>query len=1084
MSSSAFDQSNNSNREFFNSLGGIVWRMDMEKHSLTQINNVVFSLLGYTADECLRERTLWNDSLHKDDQDRLNRELLQGITFYDTVVRRRRKDGSWCWLREIVNIVGGERGQPTLTFGISLDAASVAQQRDESNLLLDSVPAEIYYKDLENRIMYINKSAADSLGKTSDEISGKSCWELFPEEADAYWADDLSVINSGLPKISIIEPLLTATGEKKWVQTDKIPCRDNNGELIGILCFVIDITENIIAHDEMHQAKQQAEHSLRESEERLESLAKHMPGLIYQFVLKEDGSTSLPYVSESCRILLEFEPEELKKMASKLIETTIHEDDQPTILQAIQDSARTMDVFKFEGRVVTRTGKTRWVQASSTPSKLQNGDILWNGMMMDISDLKAAQEKIKHLNQDLAQRVGILAAVNRELELLTHKLEVAYDQALQASRLKSEFVANISHEVRTPISAVIGMSDLLLDTALTDEQKQFAKIVRESAESLLTIINDILDFSKIEAGKIELESIEFSISSILESCAELLSSTARRKKLELITEIDPSIPEVLSGDPVRIRQILLNLASNAIKFTEHGEVTLRAVQTTREAGRTNVKIEVSDTGIGISEEARRLLFQPFVQADGSTTRRYGGTGLGLSICKNLVELMGGEIGVSSSVGHGSTFWFTVPFMHKFEQPEEVADLSTANVLVVDEGQATRIILENYLTSAMVRTTFATTHAEVIEKLNRAFRDTEPFNIILINLANESIDAFELARYILESPTLAQAKIVFLTSFDEREKINSALAMGVSACLTKPIRQSQLLETLRAFCTGNDSAPLIDQPMEPVSTTVTTRRRHFETEKPVAIDLRCYSDKPILLAEDNPVMQELGVRQLTKMGVTAHAVSTGREVVDAIKSGDYALILMDCQMPEMDGFEATRTIRQLEKSTGKHIPIIAMTASAMRGDRENCIAAGMDDYMSKPVGKQQLISVLERWLGSEQKSAEVQPVLSFDPGVNDPSAPLDVSKLSELYGEQGIPEILSSFMAEGDKLLKSIKHHLGQHDDKDLATEAHQLKGLSAVMTIENMEKLSQELERAAKQSSWDQAEEIYKRLDSCFDFHS
>ncbi len=1077
MSSTEAEQSNIPNKEFFNSLGAIVWQMDTNNHALTQINSAVTSLLGYSVEECLHTKGIWPDVLHKDDAERLTQEFKKGITFYDTVLRRRKKDGTYSWLREIVNIVG-EKGKSSMMFGISLDASNIIQQREETQLILDSVPAMVWYKDRQNCILHINKAAAESIGKTADELIGKSCYEIYPDEADQYYEDDLAVINSGLSKVSIIEQVLTASGDKKWVQTDKIPCRDPDGTIVGVIVFATDVTEKKIAHDELAIARSQAETSRKESEAKFETLAKHMPGLIYQFIIHTDGSQSFPYISESCLTMLEYETEELIEDPELVFGTIIYPDDRELMAQAIGEALTKMAIFKFEGRIVTRSGRVRWVQASSSPEILPNGDILWNGMMMDISDLKTAQDKIKHLNQDLAQRVGILAAVNRELELLTHKLEVAYDQALQASRLKSEFVANISHEVRTPISAVIGMSELLLDTALTDEQKQFAKIVRESAESLLTIINDILDFSKIEAGKIELESIEFSINSILESCAELLSSTARRKGIELLTEIDPAIPHVLSGDPVRLRQILLNLTSNAIKFTERGEVVLRAVQVAHDSGSTLLQIEVCDTGIGLSEEGRRLLFQPFVQADGSTTRRYGGTGLGLSICKRLVELMGGEIGVRSTEGEGSIFWFTVPFSHKQESQHETGDLKDAKVLVIDQAPASRIILENYLASALIKATFAHSSTTAMEILNQSFQDAEPFNVIIINLGNETIDAFELARNILESPTLSTAKIIFLTSFDEREKVNKALAMGIANCLTKPIRQAQLVETIRSLCGAHTFSKSESPPLSPqlLSSSIV---QHDTAASPANRITSAYkNEKPILLAEDNQVMQELGVRQLKKMGITAYPVNSGLEAVAAVKAGDYALILMDCQMPEMDGFEATRVIRNLEKITGKHIPIIAMTASAMRGDREHCIAAGMDDYLSKPVGKQQLLSVLERWLGEGGPPAP--STINFDPERCDPDAPLDVVKLNALYGEQGMPELLHSFIGESEKLLKSVKHHLDQHNDKDLATEAHQLKGLSAVMTIEDLEKLSLELERAAKESSWEQADEIYARLDSCF----
>lgn len=1092
------DQSNNSNKEFLNSLSTIVWKMDMQTRSLTQINNTVYPLLGYTSEECMQNQSLWDDTLHKDDKSRLNKEIQEGATFYDRVVRRRKKDGSFLWLREIVNIVQ-ETGKPPRMFGVSLNAASALQHQDDTQMILDSVPAMVWYKDTENRILLVNKAAAAASGVKPEDLNGKSCWELYPDEADQYYQDDLSVINSGKPRIGILEQVVARGGEKIWVQTDKIPCFDDNGKVVGIICFVIDVTDNKLKHDELNLARAVAELSLKETEARLDTVTRHMPGLIYQFKIHADGQRSFPYMSESCRGMTEYGPDELQANP-ELAFDIIHEEDRPLLAQAIQESIDTMDIFKWEGRMVTPSGKLRWVQASSTPTIQSNGDVVWNGMMMDISDLKTAQDKIKHLNQDLAQRVGILAAVNRELELLTHKLEVAYDQALQASRLKSEFVANISHEVRTPISAVIGMSDLLLDTALSDEQKQFAKIVRESAESLLTIINDILDFSKIEAGKVELENIEFEVHSILESCAELLSSTARRKGLELVTEIDPQIPKTLSGDPVRLRQILLNLTSNAIKFTERGEVTLRAVRiNTDNNGQIWLRIEVIDTGIGVSEEARRLLFHPFVQADGSTTRRYGGTGLGLSICKNLVELMGGEIGVESREGEGSTFWFTVPFTYHQDDSIPPGDLRSARVLIVDQAQASRVILENYFSAAKVSVTFASTPKATIDCLNQAFQDTEPFNIVIINLANEDVDGFDLASQILETPTLATAKIIFLTSFDERDKVNKALAMGVSACLTKPIRQAQLIETIRSLCRSNEagyfepnssqngngskgsngSGRTMSMPQKSASEAAFLLTKSVSADTtPVVAGLHPACTKPILLAEDNPVMQELGVRQLKKMGIVAVPVSSGVEVVEAIKTGDYSLILMDCQMPEMDGFEATRAVREIEKSTGKHIPIIAMTASAMRGDRENCIAAGMDDYMSKPVGKQQLIAVLERWLG---KNAPPAPeTMNFAPEPAETDAPLNVVKLTSLYGEQGLPELLRSFLAEGEKLIKSINQHICDRNDKDLATEAHQLKGLCAVMTIEELEKLSQKLEQAAKQSSWEQAEVICEHIDGSF----
>ncbi len=622
------------------------------------------------------------------------------------------------------------------------------------------------------------------MGYTVETIVGKSTYDLYPEDAEKYYQDDLSVINSGEARIGIVDRYVNSAGEILWLQTDKIPLRDKEGNIQGVMVFSQDVTDRKRAEDHLLAAhadlenkvegrtrelgeaniffklsnelftiagfdgyfkqlnpewtnvigysieelksrpymefvhpedrdptytqadflskgknlhffenryiakdgsvkwlmwsatsdmekelvyavahdvtqRRQTEAQLEDVSARINNVARHLPGVIYQFLRKSsDGSYHFPYISESCRLLLGYERHEIES-DSNLAFINIHPDDRAPLNEAIEKSAATMSVFKCEFRVLGASSM-KWLRATSTPESIGSGEVLWNGLLMDITDLKAAEDKVKQLNDDLAQRVSILAAVNQELEILTHKLELAYDEALEASKLKSEFVANISHEVRTPISAVLGMTELLMDTALSGEQVSFVKIVNESAQSLLTIINDILDFSKMEAGRLELEVIDLNIRSIVEGCADWLASSARRRRLALMTYCDPSIPQFVKGDPVRLRQVLLNLASNAIKFTESGEILVKASKFRETEERVVILFQVTDTGIGLSEAARKRLFQPFAQADGSTTRKYGGTGLGLSISKRLVEMMGGEIGVSSEEKKGSTFWFTVP----------------------------------------------------------------------------------------------------------------------------------------------------------------------------------------------------------------------------------------------------------------------------------------------------------------------------------------------------------------------------------------------------------------------------------------
>jgi PAS domain S-box-containing protein len=978
-------------------------------------------------------------------------------------------DGRTTWA--LVNKVPlrDRRGEIVGTLGISHDITVIKRTEqelarkaeelaranealEETRQLLDAflefIPDDVYFKDINSRIVRISKAMARSRGlDDATEAIGKTDFDFFPEHlARQKFEDEQAIIQTGIPLLEKEEESPGIDGTRAWVLTNKVPLRDRSGKIIGTMGVSHDISGRKQTAEQLARKAEElarANAALERTQQLLDAFLEFIPDDVYF----KDMDSRIVRVSKamarSCglddptqavgKTDFDFFPEHLARQK--------FEDEQAIIQTGIP-------LLEKEEQSPVADGTRAWVLTNKVPLRDGSGKIVGTmGISHDITARKQTAE-------ELARKADELARTNTELEELAQA-------AHAASLAKGEFLANMSHEIRTPLNGIIGMTDLTLETQLTSEQRDYLQTVKLSADSLLTVINDILDFSKIEAGKVDLESLDFDLNECIEGALKTLALRADDKGIELLCDVAPDVPEMVVGDPGRLRQILINLIGNALKFTPEGEVSLKVQAEPSEADRgTLLHFTVTDTGIGIPAEKLDAIFESFSQADTSTTRVFGGTGLGLSICRRLVEMMGGRIWVESELGVGSRFHFTahlgVTAARRAPTQNTAAPeiLHGVKVLIVDDNRTNRRILEGLLQRWGMDTGSAGDGESALAELARAHSSSQPYALVLSDMNMPKMDGFGLVGEIKQHPELRAATIMMLTSGGNQGDAARCGELGIAAYLLKPVRQSELRDAIAKVLHDRD---------QPGSTPMVTQYsvRQQQQQCPAQCSLR------ILLAEDNPVNQKLAIRLLEKRGHRVDSVWNGKEALLALEKQSYDLVLMDVQMPEMDGLEAVQRLRKREtvSAQGRHQPVVAMTALVMKGDRDRCIAAGMDGYLSKPIRAKELDEVLEGYLAESYMAADsgVHPAPAPEVAAPAGSCVSTNELLERIGGDRGfLAELLEIFRADYPELLRKAREASARGDAAALEHCAHTLTGALINLAAPTASSLAAEIEALGK----------------------
>ncbi len=782
--------------------------------------------------------------------------------------------------------------------------------------IADSLPFSLLVKDRDGRRVLVNRGYLELFSITAEDVLQKTDFDLFSDDdARKFSGEDAQILRTGKEVLSGKE-MTGDDGEFRWIDRIKRPIRDANGSIVGVQVLFFDATE-----------RKELDHR-REFELNLfESLMENIPDAIYFKDLESRFLRLSPAMGKHNTRLPSPEDAIGKTDADMFTEEHARQarEDELEIIRTGRPLVARIERETWPDREDT------WVSSTKMPLRNRKGEIIGTfGISRDITELKKTQDE----------------------------LQIARDEADAANQAKSDFLANVSHEIRTPMNGIIGMTELLLSTNLTDEQREYQLLVQSSAEALLTQLNDILDFSKIEAGKLELERLPFKLRDTLGNTLRTLATRAAQKGLELAAHILPDVPDDLMGDANRLRQIIINLVGNAIKFTNKGEIVVKVTPRAVTEDSATLHVAVTDTGIGIDPEQQARIFKAFTQADASTTREFGGTGLGLAISSQLVQIMGGHLGVESELGRGSTFHFTAEFARADEEVTNLsAELSTLHelpVIVIDDNRTNQIICEEMLINWGMKPTSVDGGQDGLDAIERAAKAGAPYKLALVDVMMPGMDGLQMVEQLRARRMAESMKIIVLSSASRPEDKSRARELGIEYCMTKPVAQSDLLNSIT---TVMGTASIEDTSM---SASLAERSEEFVPRN-------------ILLAEDGAVNRRVAVTLLEKRGHVVTAVENGRLAVDAYRSQEFDLILMDVQMPELDGFEATAEIRKSEAASEGHIPIVAITAHAMKGDRQRCLDAGMDDYISKPFRPHELYSTIERLTASESETTEAKLV---------------------------------------------------------------------------------------------------------------
>ncbi|MGV8118453.1 MAG: response regulator [Candidatus Xenobiia bacterium LiM19] len=921
------------------------------------------------------------------------------------------------------------------------DTAETPEEKaTQQDILLDTVPVQVcYFPDAET-YGYANRAHIRFLNKTKEELQRKSLRDIFPEEnAEMLIDGNKHVFNSG--QVTVNEEWIPdSTGELSLFSITRTPVFNIDGKVKHIVCTMEDITNRKLI-----------EKVLKESEEifRMISISAQ------DAIIMVDNSGLITHWNPAAEKILGYsEVEILGETLGVTLVPKRYIEEFNSVFSLWQERRDCPYIDRCsEFTVVRRDGVEINVEVSIASVEL-DGQSYVIGILRDITERKLMEELVKKQTEELIHTNQLLMQAKEDAEI--------------ANLTKGKFLANMSHEIRTPMNGVIGMTTLLMSTELTAEQHDYAETIRSSADSLLTVINDILDFSKIDAGKLILEKLEFDLLETVEAALDMLALKAHEKNLDFNCIISSEISFHLLGDPGRLRQIIINLCSNAIKFTEKGEVTIKVLLEKLTDKKVTIRFIVSDTGIGIPKNMMECLFNSFSQVDNSTTRKYGGTGLGLVISKRLAEMMGGAIGAESLEKRGSTFWFTAVFDRgtsiRREEIMRSEELRNLRILIVDDNDTNRFVFKEYLKSWGCRYDEASNAIQALVKFYQACETGDPFTMAFIDMQMPEMDGMTLALQIKNSTQLKDTTLLLLTSLDKKND-EAEIERLFSAQLTKPIKQASLLNTILKVMGVKKATELSEDRDRKDTSSAIVPNKERERYR-------------ILLAEDNYVNQKVAMGLLQKLGFRADNVGNGKEAIRALGMIPYDLVLMDLQMPEMDGFETTAFIRDKDSKVINHnVPVIAITAHSMKGDRERCLKAGMNNYVSKPFRMDEISRILDYELSLTSELKESIPTSTGEKKI------LDWDSIVErLDGDEDFAhEIIQETLNANPQYIEDLKSLLAADQAESLVLLAHSMKGVYANISAHSLRDLAYEIELLARGKKLNDIYPLIQKLEKEFE---